>query len=1018
MNHDPPIQPRVDRPLVSPVIVGRGSYLDALEVALAGAAGGIGGTVLVSGEAGVGKSRLLDEAESRAMRRGMAIVRGNCWENDRALPYAPLLDLLRSMFFSQPPVDLVAHWQPYAPELIKLLPDVAAFFPDLVPSPQLEPEQEKRRLFDALCGLLGGLAVARPLVVAIEDVHWADDVSLEFLLYAARQVQKKGVLFVITYREGESVARLSRWLAALDRERLAIEMRLGRLHKEEVDLMMRAIFELGRPVRGVFLDAIYALTEGNAFFIEEILKSLVQSGGIYLEAGVWERKPIEELSIPRSVQDAVARRVERLDEATRETLVLAAVIGRRFDFPLLQTLTGRDERELLGDIKAMIAAQLVVEVSEDLFSFRHALTRQAIYSGLLTRERRSIHRAIVGKIEEVYGEALDVRVGDLAYHSYEAGLWAEAFDYSRRAGERAQLLYAPTSAIEHYSRALDAAEKMHEEAPAELWLVRGSQYEILGEFDHAKEDYERALGIARKVDDKRNEWSALIELGKLWTGRDYSKSGERFREALALARVLDEPALVAHSLNRVGNWLLNVEHQLEGVKGYHEEALEIFRLLNNKQGEIETLDLLGMSSLMRGDMHASAQYYRRALPLFMEADDKQGTVSVLATLPVTFVYTYQTDSIVVTREDRNEGWKLGVRALEVAREIGLRSGEAFALAMLALTYGMRGDYDDALASARTALQIAEDIGHSQWTCASLVELGSTLCDMLAYEQARQTLERAAQIARETGSQHWLRLAGGSLAECAIGQGDLEYAREVLDSVLGGESPLQTMGQRRVGMVRVLLALAEGNLEGALLGIERLFATAYGLSEESDPGAAIPRLSMLHGEALMLLGRYEQAEDALAAAERGVERLEARSLSWRIALRRGKLYMAMMKPLDATLAYDEARRFVGELAASISEDDLRKGFLERAGGMFPHGTAVTEKRGKVGSAGKVARPGGLTAREWDVVKLVAVGKTNREIAEQLVLGTRTVESHVGNALSKMGFSSRSQLAAWVASEGNT
>ena len=362
----------MDRLLVSPVTIGRGSYLNALELALAEAAAGRGGAILVSGEAGVGKSRLLGEAEARATRMGMMIVRGNCWENDRALPYAPLLDLLRSLFISQSFADRETHWQAYAPELMKLLPDLASFFPGLTPTTQLEPEQEKRRLFDAICGLLSDLAAAQPLMVAIEDVHWADDVSLEFLLYAARQAKKKGTFFIITYREGEDVARLSRWLAALDRERLAIEMRLGRLTKEQVNLMLQAIFELGRPVHGLFLDAIYLLTEGNAFFIEEVLKALVQSGGIYLEGGVWERKPVEELSIPRSVQDAVARRVEGLDEEARQTLVLAAVIGRRFDFPLLQALTGRDESLLLGDIKALIAAQLVVEVSEDLFSFRHA----------------------------------------------------------------------------------------------------------------------------------------------------------------------------------------------------------------------------------------------------------------------------------------------------------------------------------------------------------------------------------------------------------------------------------------------------------------------------------------------------------------------------------------------------------------------------------------------------------------------------------------------------------------------
>ena len=255
-----------------------------------------------------------------------------------------------------------------------------------------------------------------------------------------------------------------------------------------------------------------------------------------------------------------------------------------------------------------------------------------------------------------------------------------------------------------------------------------------------------------------------------------------------------------------------------------------------------------MSSLVRGDMYASASYYRRSLPLLMEADDKQGVASVLATLPLAIVYTYQTDSIVVAREDNHQGWTLGIQAREVAREIGLRSGEAFALAMLALTYGMRGEYDDALASARTALQIAEEIGHSQWTCASLVQMGSILCDILAYEQSRPNFERAVELGRKTGSQHWLRLAGGALAECAIAQGDFQYAEEVLDSVLSGEFPLQTMGQRRIGLVRAMLALAEGRTEDALFGMSVYLQRRMGCRGKATRGRRYARGYVARGGA--------------------------------------------------------------------------------------------------------------------------------------------------------------------------
>jgi ATP/maltotriose-dependent transcriptional regulator MalT len=336
--------------------------------------------------------------------------------------------------------------------------------------------------------------------------------------------------------------------------------------------------------------------------------------------------------------------------------------------------------------------------------------------------------------------------------------------------------------------------------------------------------------------------------------------------------------------------------------------------------------------------------------------------------------------------------------------------------MLALYYGMRGEYAEALVSARTGLQIAEEIGHRQWTSASLVTLGTVLSDIRSFDQAREILDMAVQLARETGSQHWLRLAAGSLAECAIGQGDLQYAREVLDSVLGGESPLQTMGQRRVGVVRVQLALAEGEADLALRRAERLFATAPGLNEEADPPSALPRLAMFHAEALLMMGRYTEAEAEMGAVAYGIERLDAWSLRGKLCLLKGRLYTAMKMPDEAARAYSSARKSLDEIATHIPDDDLRARFLEDTGRAFPEGAdasneAQSTKRDRAG------RPGGLTTREWEVAKLAASGKTNREIAEALVLGTRTVESHIGNELSKLGFSSRSQLAAWLVGVDN-
>ena len=444
---------------VCPILIGRSEELAALYDLIVDAAAGNNRVVLISGEAGIGKTRLIAEVATFAAHNGMRILRGHCFEQDRAFSYAPLIDLLRSFAAGQSPDRLAYDLGDTASELVKLLPDLATYLDNLSPSPSLNPEQEKQRLFYTLTRLCARLAAATPLLVIIEDLHWSDDTSLEFLLYLARRLTAQPLLLLFSYRTHEVEASLQHFLAELDREHVAVEMVLSPLAREHVDAMVRAIFDLTQPTTREFLDSFYALSEGNPFFVEEILKALIASGAIYFEDGEWARKPIDELQVPRSVQDAVSRRTALLGNDTRRIMTLAAVAGRRFDFSLLQSLTGYNERVLFESFKQMIAAQLVVEESAQRLAFRHALTREVIYSELLAMERIALHGRIAETIEQLYEDSIDARSGELSYHYYEAGIWPKAMAHAKAAGDRAQGLYAHDVALRHYERARDCARK-------------------------------------------------------------------------------------------------------------------------------------------------------------------------------------------------------------------------------------------------------------------------------------------------------------------------------------------------------------------------------------------------------------------------------------------------------------------------------------------------------------------------------------------------------------------------------
>ncbi|HLX55734.1 MAG TPA: AAA family ATPase, partial [Ktedonobacteraceae bacterium] len=365
-------------PIICPVVIGRVREVTRLHMLVDRAKSGEGQVALISGEAGIGKSRLVAEVKTEALSNGFLLLQGSCFPTDHAIPYAPLLDLLRSHFSDHSQSTPAHSVERIAQAFLPLLPDLShalAGGPPPSTLTLLDPEQEKRRRFETLAQFLTDLTRWRPVLCVLEDLHWSDNTSLEFLHYLARRCAAHRLLLVLTYRSDEVHSSLRHFLAQLDRERLVQEFALARLTQSEVSAMLSAIFALHRSifampslVQGDLLDAMYALTEGNPFFIEELLKSLIEAGDIVYEQGRWQRKEPGEWHIPRSIHDIVELRTAHLSEGARQVLHLAAVTGRHFDFVLLQALTHQDEVQLLRLLKELIAAQLVAEESAERFA--------------------------------------------------------------------------------------------------------------------------------------------------------------------------------------------------------------------------------------------------------------------------------------------------------------------------------------------------------------------------------------------------------------------------------------------------------------------------------------------------------------------------------------------------------------------------------------------------------------------------------------------------------------------------
>ncbi len=994
-----------EQTVICPVLIGRAAPLATIGHTLDRARDAQGTTLLVSSEAGVGKSRLVRAMAERARAAGFVTLQGACFETDRAQPYAPVLDLVRVLATTTSPALVAHYFAPAGTELVTLFPELRSIFHQEARA-EVDPQEDRRRLFHSLGEAVRLLGQAQPLLMVIEDVHWSDDATLDLLLHLARSIRPQRIALVLTFRSDEIGTRLARLLADLDRARCAVEVSLRSLDLAEVEAMVAAIFGSETAFEPSFVASLHGLTEGNPFFVEEVLKALVVGGDLARVDGAWRARPLEHVRVPRTATEAVGRRLAGLTEGAREVASVAAVAGRRFDFELLHALTTHGEAELLSLVKELVEAQLVVEESANRFAFRHALTREAIRARLLTRERVALHRAIATALEQQYAGKIQDAEDALAYHTFEAGEWEHAKRYALAAAAHALTLGAAREALQQFERAATATGKLGERPDPPLLLARGRAYETLGAFANANDDFLTALDAARAAADRRVEWMALHALGMLWAARDYERAGSYRHSALEVARAVGDPTLIAQSLNRVGNWYINREDPHSGIP-YHDEALAMFENARDRRGVAETVDLLAMANHLAGAQGTAVPLYERAVALFTGIDDRRGLANALSVL-VACGPSHHASAGPVCTSVHTPDLLTSERAIRLATDIGWRAGEAFSRYLLADCLAWRGDFERALRRARESLAIAVEIEHLQWQCGARRVLGLIALDLHALPDALAHLESAYDIALRLASATWTRWTAAPLAIAQARAGRPDRGAAVLDEVQrivrgspaiasGGESVPRTLGERYLAIARAEVALAAGAPNEALAA----------LSEQD--AAQTPRAALLRARAASALERWDDAATWLGVALVEVRAQKARPLVWRIAAAEGAIQLAQRQRLAARHSFDVARSEAAGLVESLDEPALVAAFRSYVDQVAPPPSARTATQ-----TAKAAH-GGLTRRERDTAALVAKGKSNRAIARTLGIGERTVEGYVAAALSKLGFASRSQLAVWAAGQ---
>ena len=513
-------------PLTGPETIGFVGRVDELERLWTGwkhARSGEKRLVLVSGEPGVGKTRLAAELARRAHAEGTTVLFGRC-DEDLAVPYQPFVEALRTYVHVCTPADLEAQIGPFGGDVARLVPEVAHMVPGLPEPLRADAETERYRLFEAIASFLDGVAATTPAVLLLDDLHWAAKPTLLMLRHLARSANDTPLLVVGTYRDTELDRRhpLAETLADLRREQAVERIALRGLDKEEVtELVETAADHSLSPEVTELVHAVYAETEGNPFFVGQVLRHLVESGAVVQEDGRWVRAATaDRIGIPEGVREVISRRLARLDDESNAILAVAAVMGREFDAELLTEAADVDAERVL-DVLEIAETDRLVEPTPGRahFTFAHALVRSTLYEEIPTTRRLRVHRRVAQMLEARATAGDDTLLPSLARHYCEAAALGEAEQAVRYAAEAAR----------------EARERLAYEEAADL--------------------YERALAVLEPHSDaeRQHRGDLLIALStERWSAGDRRGAREAAHDAAQHGREVGQPELIADAAMAIG----------------------------------------------------------------------------------------------------------------------------------------------------------------------------------------------------------------------------------------------------------------------------------------------------------------------------------------------------------------------------------------------------------------------------------------------------------------------------------
>ena len=896
------------RELIIPTkeIVGRGAELEKIKEISKSIFSGKGGAVCVSGEIGVGKTRLVQEVAKDTHFQDALMLSSNLSATTRSIPYFPFREIIRALVYKECKECIEQIPRVYQMEIMKIVPELTNRAREMGKDIFMV---DKYRLFEGIRRFLSIGASKRPILIFIDNIHWADEGSLDLLYYLIRSLRENPVFFFLIFRIEESKeGYFQNILQLMSREGLYKEIKLLPLKFQDVALMLSLILDAKPSTR--LVEYVFKKTGGNPFFIEELVKSLEENNALVWNREEWVFDETRKVTIPYSLEGVVERKLSMIDRDAHRVIEYASVIGREFNFSLLREITGINEGLLFDLMDEILEMRLLKESDSEQYYFSEDLIREVVYQKISKGKLRRYHQIVGEKLLSLYKGHTNEVVEELANHFYLSGDRGKAVKYSIIAGDRARDAYANKDAIRFYTWAIESMDKTTKNRTAkeiECLKKRAEVLNLMGENEKAIIDLEEAIKKAKIIGDRKKKADCLCELSKiLRETAHYKEAMQKAEKAFKIYKDLGDKEGEASSLELIGSVYRSLSNYPKALE-YYQNSLKIQKEIGNSKGEASTLSSIGIVYGEMGEYFRALDLFKKALKIREKTGDRQAVAAIYNNIGIVYDFL----------NDYSKSLKYYQKSLDIVKEIGDRKGEAIILNNLGLIYLSIGEISKAMDFNKQSLKIDKEIGDRAGEAANLTNIGVAYEKLGEFSTALKFYRMSLKIYKEIGNHEGETASLFCIGRVSKEKNDFSSAEKYYNKAYSIAREIKS----KFLLLDISLAFAWLSLENDnVIEAERWLKESLPLIDEIGTDVAKANLLCLYGRLYTKKRKWNKAESSFKEAISIYKNLKKKHEIAMVCYYQSLMFRESGDKINARKYYNRAKRIFKSIGA--------KGWIEK------------------------------------------------------------------------------------------